>query len=201
MKRSGATLTAKSRAEIKRQGYFPGQQLREALVDRQLLKLPSVSFSREAAGRWALGAKATAETVAQTARLLPMPGEQHVFLAQLAGVADERELQAVLVRADEGVNAGAVAAFWIYATGSLDGGGVARDGDCAPRVAFAVAVEIDIERAIGPADPDGAERVGPGAGEGGLSRARISGTGVDQHQNDAGEKELKGALCFHAAES
>src|SRR5437667_163230 len=95
----------------------------------------------------------------------------------------------------------AVAALWIYATGSLDRGGVARDGDCAPRVAFAVAVKIDIERAIGPAGPDGAERVGPGAGERGLSRARISGAGVDQHQNDAGEKDFKGALCFHAIES
>ena len=130
-----------------------------------------------------------------------MPGEQHVLLAQLTGVADERELQAVLVRPGEGVNAGAVAAFWIDATGPLDRGGVAGDGDCAPRVAFAVAIKIDIERAVGPAGPDGAERVGPGAGEGGLSRARISGAGVEQHQNHAGEKELKGALCFHAIES
>src|SRR5437660_8523688 len=125
--------------------------------------------------RWARGAKATPETVAQTARLLPMPGEQHVFLAQLAGVADERELQRVLVRPGEGVNAGAVTALWIYATGSLDRGGVAGDGDCAPPVAFAVAVKIDIERAIGPAGPDGAERVGTGVVEGSFSRARISG--------------------------
>src|SRR5205807_9877272 len=94
-----------------------------------------------------------------------MPGEQHVFLAQLTGVADERELQAILVRPGEGVNAGAIAAYWIYATGPLDGGGVAGDGDCAPRVAFAVAADIDIERAIGPPGPDCAQRVGPRAGE------------------------------------
>src|SRR2546430_14288237 len=98
-----------------------------------------------------------------------MPGEQHVFLAQLAAVADERELQAVLVRAGEGVNAGAVAAFWIYATGSLDRGGVAGGGDCAPRVAFGVAGKIDNERAVGPAGPAGVGRGGPEARPGGLA--------------------------------
>jgi len=108
-------------------------------------------------------------------------------------------LQRVLVRAGELVNARPVAAFRIYAADSLNGGGVTRGSDSAPSIAFAVSVKIDVERAIGPTGPNSAERVGPCAGDGGLSCARISGASVDEHQNEAGKKELKTALDFHSA--
>ena len=46
-----------------------------------------------------------------------MPREQHVFLAQFAGVTDESELERVLVRPAKFVNAFALAIFWIDAAG------------------------------------------------------------------------------------
>jgi hypothetical protein len=90
-------------------------------------------------------------------RLLLMPGEQHVFLAILAGVADERKAQCILVRSAKLVNAGALAGFRRFASGALNCNGV--PGDCVgtPDITCAIMISIDVKRAVGLHRPDCAE--------------------------------------------
>ena len=124
-----------------------------------------------------------------------MPGEGHVFDPLLAAVLNQRERQSVFGGATETIYARGFAPFGRVTAGFLNCNGIPGYGDIAPNVALSI---DDIERVISFHRPDGAERVGPCADERGLSRVRISGAGVDQHQNDAGENELKGVLYFHA---
>ena len=124
-----------------------------------------------------------------------MPGEGHVFDPLLAAIPDQRERQSVFGGAAEMINAGTFAAFRSLAARLLDCDRIAGYCQSARNVALS---SDDMEGVVGVDRPDGAERIGPCADEGSLSRARISGAGVDQHQNDAGENELKGALYFHA---
>ena len=114
-----------------------------------------------------------------------MPVERHVFLAQLTGITDESELEGVLVRTRETINAFALAAFRIHSAGPHDCYGVARDRARAPRVPFPILVQIDIERAIGLDYPDCAERVRPRSNESGLSGLRKSGAAAEEHHNQA----------------
>src|SRR2546428_3633094 len=111
-----------------------------------------------------------------------MPGEGHVFASLLAVIPDQRKRQSVFGAAAEMINARAFAAFRGLAARFLDCDRIARYRKITPNVAFS---SDDVEGVIGVDRPDGAERVGPRAGEGSLSRARISGAGVDQHQDDA----------------
>ena len=71
--------------------------------------------------------------------LSPVPGPQHVLLAQLAGVANERELQAVFA-ANELVDAFAIAAFRPDAAGSPCRQNIAIDRVLAPRIPLTVLV-------------------------------------------------------------
>ena len=57
-----------------------------------------------------------------------MPVERHIFLAQLTGIADEREVERVLVRTCEPVNAFALAALRVYSARPHDCYRVAREG-------------------------------------------------------------------------
>ena len=124
-----------------------------------------------------------------------MPGEGHVFDPLFAVIPVQRERQSVFSSAAEMINARAFAAFRTLAARFLDCERIA--GYCQISRNMALSSD-DMEGVVGVDGPDGAERVGPCADERGLSRVRISGAGVDQHQNDAGENELNGALYFHA---
>ena len=118
----------------------------------------------------------------------------HVFDPQFAFVAHKRELQAVLVGARELINAGTLAAFWFHAPSSLQCHLIAGDGPCAPRVAFAVMLKIDIEGTIGLDRPDRAEGICPSAHESGLPRSRINGAPAERGHDHAGKKNSKSWL-------
>ena len=118
----------------------------------------------------------------------------HVFDSQFAFVVHKRELQAVFVGARELINARTLAAFWFYASSSLECHLIAGDGPCAPRVAFAVMLKIDIEGTIGLDRPDRAERICPSAHESGLPRSRINGARAERGHDHAGKKNSKSWL-------
>ena len=63
-----------------------------------------------------------------------MPVERHIFLAQLTGVTDESEVERVLVRTCEPVNAFALAALRVYSARPHDCYRVAREGARAPYI-------------------------------------------------------------------
>lgn len=124
-----------------------------------------------------------------------MPGEGHVFDPLLAVIPDQRERQSIFGAATETIFGRAFASFGRVTSGFLNCNGIPGDGDIAPNVALSI---DDIERVISFHGPDGAERVGPGANERGLSRARICGAGIEQYKKNADENDLKRALDFHA---
>ena len=86
-----------------------------------------------------------------------MPGEQHVSLAVLAGVANQRKRQSVLVRSAKLINAGTFAVLWSFAACALNCNGIPADCVGAPYITFAIMIPVDVKRAIGPHRPDGAE--------------------------------------------
>jgi ATP-binding protein involved in chromosome partitioning len=125
---------------------------------------------------------------------------RHIFNAQFAFVAYERELQAVLVGSAKLVNARSFATLRIYPAGTLKCNRVARDGVGSPRVALALMLKVDVERAIRLDHPNGAERVRPVSNKRSLSRLRIRGAGIQQHEPQADENNsTKRELYFHAA--
>src|SRR6266540_943901 len=93
------------------------------------------------------------------------------IVAFIAGVADQRERQGVVVRATKLVNAGAFAVFRSFASSALNCNGI--PGDCvgAPDITFAVVISINIKRAVSPHRPNSAKRVGPRARERGRTGA------------------------------
>jgi hypothetical protein len=132
--------------------------------------------------------------------LLPLPRLRHIFNAQFAFVAYERELQAVLVGSAKLVNPRSFATLRIYPAGTLECNRVARDGVGSPRVALALMLKVDVERAIRLDHPNGAERVRPVSNKRSLSRLRIRGAGIQQHEPEADENNsTKRELYFHAA--
>src|SRR4029077_9545240 len=77
---------------------------------------------------------------------------------------------------------------------------VARHGVGSPRVALALVLQIDIERAIRLDHPNGPERVRPGSNKRSLSRLRIRSAGIQQYEPEADENNSrKRERCFHAA--
>jgi hypothetical protein len=125
---------------------------------------------------------------------------RHIFNAQFAFVAYERELQAVLVGSAKLVNARSFATLRIYPAGTLKCNRIARDGVGSPRVALALMLKIDIERAIRLDHPNGSERVRPGSYKRSLSRLWIRGAGIQQYEPEADENNSnKRELYFHAA--
>ena len=126
--------------------------------------------------------------------LLFCPRLRHVLDARLALVADQNERQRVLVRPTKLVNTGASAGFgnWPDPARFLNCDGISCNGIVAPDLCLwfrschvKCAVRIDC--------PDGAQRVGPRAGErgwtGGSSRARTY-----QHDQNARENDSERIL-------
>ena len=125
---------------------------------------------------------------------------RHILNAQFAFVAYERELQAVLVGSAKLVNARSFATLRIYPARALKCNRVARHGVGSPRVALALVLQIDIERAIRLDHPNGPERVRPGSNKRSLSRLRIRSAGIQQYEPEADENNSrKREMCFHAA--
>ncbi len=97
-----------------------------------------------------------------------LPRLQHVFLAQLALVADQRELQRV-VRPFELVDARSFAAFRFHSTGTLESGLIALHSVGPPSITSSMMLKIDIECAVGLDRPNCAERIRPSSDQCGLS--------------------------------
>jgi hypothetical protein len=126
----------------------------------------------------------------QTCHLLfpKPPGEEHVFLAQFAGVGDEREAKLVAVTV-EIINALPIATFWLHSPDGNERNGISVDRVFAPRVAGAVPGEIDVERTIIFDHPNGADRVRPIADQRRRNRLRKPGATLQEcEENSAGNK-------------
>ena len=100
-----------------------------------------------------------------------MPGLRHVLNARLAFVADQNEREAMLVRPTELVNAGAVARFRrrADASGFLNCDCIVCDRIVTPDLSLWFC-RRNMKCAVGIESPDGAQRVGPRAGERGWTR-------------------------------
>ena len=108
-------------------------------------------------------------------------------------------MQRVGGSAAEVIDAVTFTAFRDRAAGAMNRDRVARDGVRAPGVAFAVMVQIDLERPFGLDHPDGAKRVSPRSDERRCSRFRVSGAGAQHYEKRTRQNDLAQALCFHAA--
>jgi hypothetical protein len=141
----------------------------------------------------------TATTQGMLPNLLPMPGEQDVSFTVLAGVADQRKRQTILVRSAKLVNAAALAAFRSFtgAAGALDCNGVPADRVGTPDITRTIMIPIDIKCAIGPHSPYSAERVSPRAGERSGSGTGSRCTGSYQRDQCPCEDYSKGGMYFH----
>ena len=127
-----------------------------------------------------------------------LPRLEDVFLAQLALVADQRELQRV-VRPLELVDARSFAAFRFHSTGALERDLIALHSVGSPSITFSMMLKIDIECAVGPDCPNGAERVGPGPDQGGLSTLLEHGASGKQREGSCGHNDSERDLVLHVA--
>ena len=96
------------------------------------------------------------------------PRLQHVFPAQLALVADQRELECV-VRPFELVDAGAFAAFRFRSTGAVERDLIALHRVGSPSIPSSMMLQINIECAVGLDRPNRAEGICPSPDQRGLS--------------------------------
>jgi len=119
-------------------------------------------------------------------------------LAQLALVADQRELQGV-VGPLEFVNTRTFAAFRFQAASTLERDLIALHSIGSPSVTSSMMFEIDIECAVGPDCPNGAERVGPGPNERGLSTLLEHGASGKQREGSCGHNDSERDLVLHVA--
>lgn len=131
--------------------------------------------------------------------LLPrLPRLQHIFLAQLTFVADQRELQRV-IRSIEFVNPGTIATFWINSTSALKRRLITLHGVRSPRVTFAVVLQIDVKCAVCLNRPNRAERVRPSSDQGGFPGLLEHGASAKQCESGCGHDDSKRDLVLHAA--
>ena len=131
-----------------------------------------------------------------------MLGEQHVFLAQAAGVIDQRQHQSVFAGSAKLINAGtfAVSRDWGCPARFLNCNGIPGDRVSAPDIAFAVMISINIERAICLHRPDSTERVSPSADQRPLRAGRIRRARIQEQEKNASQKNSQSRLCFHASD-
>jgi len=114
------------------------------------------------------------------------PGLRHVFNAQFALVAHEREMQ-LITHSIELVGGWLLAEFRSVPARLVNCESVADHRVLAPCIRVAAFVEIDLERSVRIYRPDSAKRVGPCAGD--CSRTGCGSSRARAHQRDQRARE------------
>src|SRR5437588_12665311 len=127
-----------------------------------------------------------------------VPRLQHVFLAQLTFVADQRELQCV-VRSFEFIDARTVATFWIDSTSALKCRLIGLHSVGSPSITSSMMLKIDVECAVGFDRPNCAERIRPSSDQCGLSAFLEHGASGKQRESSCSHNDTERDLVLHAA--
>src|ERR1700719_3306122 len=127
-----------------------------------------------------------------------LPRLQHVFLAQLTFVADQRELQCVISPL-EFINTRTFATFRFHAASALERGLVALHSVGSPSITSSMMLKIDIEGAVGLDRPNCAERIRPSSDQCGLSALLEHGASGKQRESSCGHNDSERDLVLHGA--